>query len=100
MNTAGQTIVEQHPCKGGCGTVIFAKFREFCNPCTFQRKAARDKARRREKREAKQQPQDDHDTPEYHAFLAECAKHCRCTHSICDGVLAGGMCDEIIDEED
>jgi hypothetical protein len=38
-------------------------------------------------------------TPEYQAFLAECAKHCRCTHQICGGVLAGGFCDEIIEDD-
>ena len=39
------------------------------------------------------------DSEEYQAFLSECAKHCRCTHSICDGVLAGGFCDEIIEDD-
>ena len=39
------------------------------------------------------------DSPEYQAFLEACAKECRCTHSICDGVLAGGLCDEIIEDD-
>lgn len=39
------------------------------------------------------------ESEEYQAFLAECLKDCRCTHSICDGVLAGGLCDEIIEDD-
>ncbi len=39
------------------------------------------------------------DSPEYQAFLESCAKECRCTHSICDGVLAGGLCDELIEDD-
>jgi hypothetical protein len=41
-------------------------------------------------------PEDPYDTPEYAAFVAEMAKHCRCLpleRRPCDGVLAGGMCD-------
>ena len=34
------------------------------------------------------------------AFMEEMAKHCRCTSGPCDGVLAGGMCDEFIDDPD
>ena len=33
-------------------------------------------------------------------FVAEQAKHCRCTYGPCEGVLAGGPCDEIIYEDD
>lgn len=39
------------------------------------------------------------ESPEYEAFLVECAKHCRCTYMICSGVLAGGFCDEIIEDD-
>ncbi len=39
------------------------------------------------------------DSEEYQAFVAECAKHCRCTHTVCGGVLAGGMCDELIEDD-
>ena len=40
------------------------------------------------------------DTSEYQKFLADCAKRCRCTREICGGVLAGGLCDEMIEEDD
>jgi hypothetical protein len=40
------------------------------------------------------------DDPDYQAFVQEQAKHCRCSHGPCDGVLAGGPCDEICDEEE
>jgi hypothetical protein len=40
------------------------------------------------------------DDPDYQAFVQEQAKYCRCTRGPCDGVLAGGPCDEIIDDED
>ena len=43
------------------------------------------------------------DDPDYQAFVAEQVKHCRCSHKPCDGVLAGGPCDELDlteDEED
>lgn len=41
-------------------------------------------------------------SPEYQAFVETAAKHCRCSHGPCDGVLAGGMCDELnlFDEDD
>lgn len=43
---------------------------------------------------------DPYSTPEYAAFVESMAKHCRCTRScLCDGVLAGGMCDEIIEDD-
>ena len=42
---------------------------------------------------------EDYDTPEYQAFLAECAKHCRCTHDICEAVMAGAPCDERIEDD-
>lgn len=42
---------------------------------------------------------DPYSTPEYQGFLAECSKHCRCTHRVCDGVLAGGLCDMIIEDD-
>lgn len=41
-------------------------------------------------------------SPEYQEFVAKAAKHCRCSHGPCGGVLAGGMCDELnlSDEDD
>ena len=42
---------------------------------------------------------DYYDSEEYQAFVAECAKHCRCTHTVCAGVLAGGFCDELIEDD-
>ena len=38
--------------------------------------------------------------PEYQQFLEECAKHCRCTYSICESVLAGAPCEERIESDD
>lgn len=38
-------------------------------------------------------------TPEYQAFLAECAKHCHCSMTICESVLAGGPCEMRIEPE-
>lgn len=35
------------------------------------------------------------DSPDYQAFVEDVAKYCRCSHGPCDGVLAGGMCDEL-----
>lgn len=41
------------------------------------------------------------ESPDYQRFVADMAKHCRCTHNRpCDGVLAGGMCDGVIDDDD
>lgn len=42
------------------------------------------------------------DDPEYQRFVAEQAKHCHCRpgNCPCDGVLAGGMCDDIQDDPD
>lgn len=40
------------------------------------------------------------DDPEYQQFVQEQAKHCRCSHGPCDGVLAGGPCDEMDLSED
>lgn len=35
------------------------------------------------------------DDPEYQAWVESMAKHCRCSHDCpCDGVLAGGICDD------
>lgn len=34
--------------------------------------------------------------PDYQRYLADCAKHCRCTFTLCGGVLAGGLCEENI----
>lgn len=39
------------------------------------------------------------ESEEYQAFVADCAKNCRCTHSVCAGILAGGFCDEIIEDD-
>ncbi len=43
-----------------------------------------------------------YDTPEYQQFVSEMAKHCDCAERFkpCDGVLAGGVCDQIKDERD
>lgn len=40
------------------------------------------------------------DDPHYQEFVEGQRKHCRCTSRIapCDGVLAGGMCDNIQDD--
>jgi hypothetical protein len=38
--------------------------------------------------------------PEYLAFVDSMAKHCRCDGPVCGGVLAGGFCDEILDDPD
>lgn len=43
------------------------------------------------------------DDPEYHKWVAEQTKYCRCEAPWpcpCDGVLAGGICDGMIDEPD
>lgn len=39
--------------------------------------------------------------PDYDAFIAEIAKHCHCadSHRPCDGVAAGGFCDNWQDDE-
>lgn len=35
-------------------------------------------------------------TPEYQAFVNECVKYCHCSHDQpCDGVLVGGICDNL-----
>lgn len=40
------------------------------------------------------------DDPEYQAWVESMAKHCRCAHDCpCAGVLAGGLCDDIQDDE-
>lgn len=36
----------------------------------------------------------------YEQFLAECAKHCRCTYTLCDSVLCGAPCEERIEATD
>lgn len=40
------------------------------------------------------------DSEEYQRFISEQAAHCRCTRGPCDGVLAGGQCDEWIDDKE
>ena len=42
---------------------------------------------------------EEYDSPDYQRLVAELVKHCRCTRGPCDGVLAGGMCDDIQDDE-
>ena len=44
--------------------------------------------------------QDPFEAEEYQRFVADCASQCRCTRGVCDGVLAGGPCDGIVDDED
>jgi hypothetical protein len=42
-----------------------------------------------------------YDTPEYQQFISDMVKHCRCSHDRpCDGLLAGGLCDNIQRIED
>jgi hypothetical protein len=45
--------------------------------------------------------EDERDTPEYHAFVEECAKHCTCDEEMrpCDSCLAGGICDDFHRED-
>ena len=38
------------------------------------------------------------DRDDYQVFVEEHAKHCRCSNGPCDGVLAGGTCDEMYAE--
>ncbi len=39
--------------------------------------------------------------PAYHAWAESMAVHCRCSHNCpCDGVLAGGPCDNIQEHDD
>lgn len=40
--------------------------------------------------------------PEYQAFVEGQLKHCRCAsrYAPCDGVLAGGMCDDMQDDDE
>ena len=41
---------------------------------------------------------DMHDDPSYQDLVAELAKHCTCTPASdrpCDGLLAGGLCDDL-----
>lgn len=49
------------------------------------------------------EPKPDHDAPwddpEYDKFVASLVPHCRCANDRpCDGVLAGGLCDDIQDD--
>lgn len=40
-------------------------------------------------------------TPEYQAWVEGMAVHCRCSSDRpCDGVLAGGLCDDIQDRDE
>lgn len=41
------------------------------------------------------------DDPAYQVFIEESAKHCHCraNNCPCDGVLAGGLCDMVQEEE-
>jgi hypothetical protein len=40
------------------------------------------------------------DDPEYQAFAESMLPHCRCKQNApCDGVLAGGLCDDVQDDE-
>ena len=47
-------------------------------------------------------PPEQYDDPEYQKFVEEMAKVCKCTplsDRPCDGLLAGGLCDEMHLEE-
>lgn len=47
------------------------------------------------------QEPDPYDSPEYQAFVDSMVPFCHCARMRpCDGVLAGGMCDDIQDMED
>lgn len=35
------------------------------------------------------------DDPEYQAWINSCCEKCTCDHKPCDGIMAGGLCDEI-----
>jgi len=40
------------------------------------------------------------DDPQYQAWVESMAKHCRCDHDRpCAGVLAGGLCDDLHDDD-
>lgn len=42
----------------------------------------------------------DEETPEYQAFMADCAKRCRCsTPIVCASVLQGGPCEDIQEDD-
>ena len=44
---------------------------------------------------------DPYETEDYQRYLAECAKHCECSHDICESVLAGAPCEmRIYDDDD
>lgn len=43
---------------------------------------------------------DPHDSPEYQAFVESMVPFCHCAQNRpCDGVLAGGICDDIQDDD-
>lgn len=44
---------------------------------------------------------DPFDSPDYAAFVESMVPHCRCDSQYrpCDGILAGGVCDEMHDDE-
>ena len=47
------------------------------------------------------QEPDSYETTEYADFVESMLPHCHCARNRpCDGVLAGGMCDDIQDEDD
>ena len=44
---------------------------------------------------------DPYETEEYQKYLLECAKHCECSHDICESVMAGAPCEmRIYDDDD
>ncbi len=53
------------------------------------------------KRECISVPQDFTTTPEYAAWMEGMARHCRCYRDCpCDGVLAGGLCDGLTEDDE
>jgi len=46
------------------------------------------------------EPEEFMNSSEYQEFVAQVSKHCRCANGPCDGVLAGGMCDEIGEDDE
>lgn len=43
---------------------------------------------------------DPYASEDYQRYIAECVEHCECTDELCDSVLAGGLCEMRIREDD
>lgn len=44
--------------------------------------------------------EDPYQSEDYQKYVAECAKHCECSHEVCDSVLAGAPCEMRIRDDD